>query len=142
MICVLALIGFSIAGIFSATHRKLAIEAWECVTSRVKREPCDTRLDERLEASIVGKTLDYSPKAAKILKKHFEIFSWVLLIFTIATGLVATNSLYNWAVHGNCNGPDADEGCELEKIPTDYDDLELDDQSANQTVNTTEVAPG
>jgi hypothetical protein len=116
MICILALLVFSVLGIFSASHRELAFEAFECVTSRVKREPCETGLDDRIEASLVGKTLDYSPRLAKILKDYFEVFSWVLLILLVVSGLFAGLGVYNWAVHGNCNGPDSNERCGLNQL--------------------------
>lgn len=116
MICVLALVVFSVLGIFSASHRKLAFEAFECVTSRVKREPCDTGLDDRIEASIVGKTLEYSPRLAKVLKDYFEVFSWIMLILLVVSGFFAGLGVYNWAVYGNCNGPDSDERCGLNEL--------------------------
>lgn len=111
MICVLSLIVFSILGIFSATHRRLALEAFDCVKNRAKMQPCDTRLDDRVQASVVGKVLDYSPSAAKFLNKYFEVFSWVALILLVVSGLSAGVGAYNYAVHGNCNGPAAETGC-------------------------------
>ncbi|MFB6203190.1 MAG: hypothetical protein ABEK01_01725 [Candidatus Nanohaloarchaea archaeon] len=116
MICVLALLTFGILGIFSATHRKTAMEALECIRSRVRREPCETGLDERLQASIVGRVLDRSPLAAKYLNRYFEVITWLMVIALLISGIFAGLGLYNWAVHGNCHGPESEKGCTLEKL--------------------------
>ncbi|MFB6166783.1 MAG: hypothetical protein ABEJ62_00790 [Candidatus Nanohaloarchaea archaeon] len=114
MICLLSLLVFGILGIFSASHRALAAEAFDCVTRRVKREPCETDLEDRVKASVIGKTLDYSPRAAKILSRHFELFSWVLLIALLLTGAYSAFSLFNYVVYGYCAGAAAQGGCSLE----------------------------
>lgn len=113
MICLLSLLVFSILGIFSASHRALAAEAFDCVTRRVKREPCETDLEDRVKASVIGKTLDYSPRAAKVLSRHFELFSWMLLVALLVTGAYSAFSLFNYAVYGNCAGAAAQGGCSL-----------------------------
>jgi hypothetical protein len=136
MICVTALLVSSILGIFSATHRKIALDAWDCVTSRAMRQPCDTGLDDRLQASIVGKTLNYSPRTARLLQNHFEAFSWIFLILLIASGLTAGAGVYNWAVHGNCNGPDSDKGCELNKLESQFN---YTTSEQNDTINETSI---
>lgn len=114
MICLLSLLVFSILGIFSASHRALAAEAFDCVTRRVKREPCETDLEDRVKASVVGKTLDHSPRAARVLSRYFELFSWLLLVALLLTGAYSAFSLFNYAVYGNCAGPAAQGGCSLE----------------------------
>lgn len=115
MICLLSLIVFSFLGIFSASHRKLAKEAFNCVLNKAKREPCETNLDDSIKASIVGRTLDYSPKAARILNNYFEVFSWILLISLLATGIYSSYSIYNFLVYGNCQGAAATTGCSFNK---------------------------
>lgn len=114
MICLLSLLVFSILGIFSASHRALAAEAFDCVTSRARNEPCETDLEDRVKASVVGKTLNYSPRAAKVLSRRFELFSWILLTALLLTGAYSAFSLFNYAVYGNCAGAAAQGGCSLE----------------------------
>lgn len=113
MICLLSLIVFSFLGIFSASHRQLAKEAFNCVRNKAKREPCETNLDDSVKASAVGRVLNYSPRAARILNKYFEVFSWILLISLLATGIYTSYSVYNFIVYGNCNGAAATAGCSL-----------------------------
>lgn len=140
MICVLSLIVFGILGIFSTTHRELAKEAFGCVKNRAKREPCDTRMDERVQASVVGRIIEYSPRVAKTLNKHFELFSWVALILLIGSGLSVGVGTYNYVVHGNCNGLNADEGCAANTIEDKLD--QLGQEENNETLNeTSKVAP-
>ncbi|MFB6192829.1 MAG: hypothetical protein ABEK00_01125 [Candidatus Nanohaloarchaea archaeon] len=113
MICLLSLIVFSFLGIFSASHRQLAKEAFNCVQNKAKREPCETNLDDSVKASVVGRVLDYSPRAAKILNKYFEVFSWILLISLLITGIYSSISIYNFIVYGNCGGAAATTGCSI-----------------------------
>ncbi len=115
MICAVALAVFSFAGIFSASHRETAKEAFECVSSRVRRQPCETGLDDRLQAQAVGKLLNHSPRLAGILNRHFEKFSWALLLVLLVSGGLAAESVFNLAVHGNCNGPTSTTGCTISK---------------------------
>ncbi|MFB6144748.1 MAG: hypothetical protein ABEJ98_05545 [Candidatus Nanohaloarchaea archaeon] len=113
MICLLSLLVFSVMGIFSATHRELAREAFDCVTSKARNQPCETDLEDRLRASVVGKTLDYDPRLAKFLSDHFELLSWILTLILLATGAYSAFSLYNYAVYGNCAGAAAQKGCSI-----------------------------
>ena len=138
MICVLSLIVFSVLGIFSTTHRELAKEAFGCVKNRAKRQPCDTSLDERVQATVVGRVLDYSPKTAKTLNSYFELFSWIALILLIVSGLSVGVGTYNYVVHGNCNGPNADEGCAANSIEDKLN--QLGEKEENETINETSSA--
>ncbi|MDY6770685.1 MAG: hypothetical protein SV186_01870 [Candidatus Nanohaloarchaea archaeon] len=113
MICLLSLLVFSILGIFSASHRKLAKEAFNCVRNKARRKPCETDLEDDVKASVVGKVLKYSPRAARILNKYFDVFSWLLVIGLLVTGLYSSYSIYNLFVYGNCNGATATANCSI-----------------------------
>ena len=60
MFCLIALIIFSILGIFSATHRQLAKEALDCVFRRVTLRPCNTGFDKKVKGKVIGKLLNKS----------------------------------------------------------------------------------
>lgn len=112
--------------------------------NRAKRQPCDTGLDERVQASVVGKVLDYNPRAARILNNYFEVFSWIALILLVVSGVSMGMGVYNYAVHGNCNGPNSDEGCAANTIEEKLEQLD-DEPSMNKTGapnETTEGVPG
>lgn len=138
MICILSLIVFSFLGIFSATHRELARESFVCLKNRAKRQPCETGLDEKVQASVVGKVLEYNPSMARVLNKYFELFSWVALILLIVSGLTLSMGVYNYAVHGNCNGPDSVESCTANQIEEGILGLGEDKTDANKTRSTSE----
>ena len=70
MICVIALIVFSILGIFSATHRKLAAEAFGCVFKKATLRKCASGMDVKIKGKITGTFMKYSPKLAKVIYKH------------------------------------------------------------------------
>ncbi|MFB6190446.1 MAG: hypothetical protein ABEJ91_02640 [Candidatus Nanohaloarchaea archaeon] len=113
MICLTSLVVFSILGIFSSTHRELAKEAFDCVTSKARNQPCETDLEDRVRASVIGRTLEYSPRVARTLRRHFELFSWLFLLTLLVTGAYSVFSLYNLAVYGSCAGQAAQGGCSL-----------------------------
>jgi len=105
MICFLTLIVFGIIGIFSATHRKIAWEAFSCVFRKVTLRKCDTGLDVKMKSQITGKLLKFWPKAGKFVYKHFEMFSWFFTIIFILSLAMLLFGGYNYYMYGNCNGP-------------------------------------
>ncbi len=111
MFCLLALIVFSILGIFSASHRQLAKEAFDCVFRRVTLRPCNTGFDKKIKGKIIGKLLNRSELAAKLLNRHFEIVSWVFFILFLGSTLWVLRGGYNFYMYGSCNGLNASGFC-------------------------------
>jgi len=105
MICFIALIVFGILGIFSATHRKLALEAFDCVFKRVTLRKCTTGLDVRLKSKITSSFLEKSPKLGQWIYRYFEVLSWAFTILMIGSLVWSGISIYNYVEYGNCNGP-------------------------------------
>ena len=111
MICIIALIVFGIMGIFSATHRKLALEAFDCVFRRITLRPCTSGLDKRLKSQIVGGILTKNKSIAKFTHRYFEIISWTILILSVASMVLVGISFYNFVKYGNCNGENSSAFC-------------------------------
>ncbi len=104
MFCIVAAVILSILGIFSATNRKLAAEALDCVFHRITFRPCTTGFDEKMKAKILGKTINRSEKLARFLSKHFELLSWVFFIIMLAASVMFVRGLVLFYTTGNCNG--------------------------------------
>ena len=103
VLCFVALIVFALLGIFSVRYRKLAVEAFDCVLRKVTLRPCETKLDERIRAKIVGNTLKYSPKIASLINKNFELLSLIFTAtFFMSLGYSAY-SVYNLITLGTCD---------------------------------------
>ncbi len=111
MICIIALVVFGILGIFSASQRKIAKEAFDCVFRRLTLRKCETGLDKRLKAQITGKVMVRWPKTGGFLYKYFEWFSWALVILMVVSRVYTAYGGYNYVRFGNCNGPDKDQFC-------------------------------
>jgi hypothetical protein len=112
MLCIAAFIVFAFLGIFSATHRKLAKQAWHCVVRRVTLRPCDVNFGEEVKAHLVGKLIFRAPKTARFIDKYSEIFATIFVILSIwSFGEVMISGLYLY-VYGTCN-PSAVESCSL-----------------------------
>ncbi|MEK9130349.1 MAG: thioredoxin domain-containing protein [Patescibacteria group bacterium] len=104
MPCILALIIFSILGIFSITYRELTKEALDCVFRRVTFRPCNTGFKEKIKGQIIGKVLNKSVFVAQILNQHFELFSWIFFILMIGSTIWVVRGGYNYYFYGSCNG--------------------------------------
>ncbi|MBS1266295.1 MAG: hypothetical protein MAG795_00262 [Candidatus Woesearchaeota archaeon] len=111
MICILAMIVFGILGIFSATHRKIALEAFDCVFRRVTLRKCETGLDKRLKSQITGKLMRKNPTVARFTFRHFEGISWFFTVIFIVSIIYTGIGGYNYYLYGNCNGPNEDGFC-------------------------------
>ncbi|MDP2749244.1 MAG: DsbA family protein [Nanoarchaeota archaeon] len=105
MICIIALIVFGILGIFSASYRIIAKEAFDCVFRKITFRKCDTGLDQRLKSQITGKLMRHNYTAGSWVFRHFEILSWIFTIMMIVSLGYSAQGIYNYAKYGNCNGP-------------------------------------
>lgn len=105
----MALIIFGILGIFSASHRQIAKEAFDCVFRRITLRKCTTGLDVRLKSGITSKFLNQSQKLGHFIYRYFEVLSWLFTILLIGSLVWTAYSGYNYYEYGNCNGPSAEE---------------------------------
>lgn len=116
MICAIALIVAGVLGIFSVSYRRLAIDAFNCVFRNVTFRRCTSGTDVKLKSHITGSLLHKSPKTARFIRKRFEILSWFFAIILVISLIYSGIAIYNWQVHGNCNGPESDGVCILNDI--------------------------
>jgi hypothetical protein len=103
VLCIIALIVFAVLGIFSVKYRKLTAEAFDCVVRRVTLRPCVSKLDERIKAKVVGEAFKKSPGGAAFLNRHFEIFSWIFFILTLASFGYLVYGAYSLVTIGTCD---------------------------------------
>ena len=104
MFCIIAFIVLAVLGIFSASNRALAREAFDCVTRRVTFRPCTTGFDEKMKARILGVVITRSEGAARFLNKNFEIIAWVFFMLFLASSVFTARGLYLFYTTGSCNG--------------------------------------
>jgi hypothetical protein len=72
MICIIALVVFSILGIFSASHRKIAAKAFDCVFRRITLRPCQSGLDRQLKTGIIAFFSKRNVRFARFIAKHLN----------------------------------------------------------------------
>lgn len=118
MICIIALVVFSILGIFSAKYRIIAKEAFDCVFRRVTFRKCTSGLDKRLKAQITGNLMRRAPRVGKFSYKYFEWISWFFTILMIWSIVQSGVAVYNYVEYGNCNGKGSDEFCIFDPLNT------------------------
>ncbi len=111
MPCIIALIVFGILGIFSASHRELAKEAFSCVFRRITLRPCNTGFADKIKGKILSKIVTRSTFLAKMVNKHYEILSWIFFVLMLGSTIWIVWGVYNFYVYGSCNGLNASGFC-------------------------------
>jgi len=101
VICIIALVVFSILGIWSTKYRRLAKEAFDCVFKMVQLKPCDTQFDERIKSKVTAKLMVF-PTVARAFYKHFKIFSWIFVMAFFASMIYSAYGIYNLVAYGSC----------------------------------------
>ncbi len=130
VLCLIALPLFAILGIFSASYRQLAREAFSCVFKKITLQPCDTGLDTRIKTSVVGPIFRRSQRVGGFVYRHFTFLSWFFVILSIATLLGVAWGGYNYYLYGNCNGANSSGFCVF------------DPSGANQQFSSSGSSPG
>lgn len=139
MFCILAFVVLSIMGLFSGTHRQLAQEAWKCVWLRVTLRPCTVGFKEKMKGRIIAALLNRSALAAKILNKHFELLSWVIVLLTIVSTLWAFRGIYNYYFYGSCNGLNSSGFCVFDPTGENNQVSSLNTQCASEAPKETDL---
>lgn len=112
MICFIAMLVFGVLGIFSATHRAYAKEAFDCVFRRVTLRKCDTAFDKKMKMRVSTGIMKRNHWLGAFVFRRFEAISWFFTIMLIASLLYSAYSAYNLAVYGTCT-PENPNGCFL-----------------------------
>lgn len=104
MPCIVALIVFGILGIFSASHRALAREAFDCVFRRITFRPCNTGFQEKIKGKILSRLINRSTWLTKVVNKNYELLAWIFFILMVGSTFWILRGGYNFYVYGSCNG--------------------------------------
>jgi len=111
MPCLIALIVFGIMGIFSASHRALAKEAFSCVFRRITFRPCNSNFKDKIKDKILAKLINRSIFLTKVVNKYYEVLSWIFFILMLGSTIFVLRGGYNFYVYGSCNGLNASGFC-------------------------------
>ncbi len=104
MFCIVAFVVLGVLGIFSASNRQLASEAFDCVGRRVTLRPCNTGFDEKMKAKILGFVIVRSEGGARLLNRYFEPLAWVFFVLLTASSIWSVRGIYLFYTTGSCNG--------------------------------------
>ncbi len=115
VICIVALVVFGILGIFSARYRRLAKDAFTCVARSIVFKPCNTRLDQKIKATVTAKLMSMSKALARFFYKNFRLISWIFTIAFFASMYFTAVALYNWVVYGTCEPGTPASSCPLNR---------------------------
>jgi len=110
MLCLVALVVFGVLGIFSATHRAYAREAFNCVFRMATLQPCDTGFDQKVKGKITGWLFKRNKPLAGLVHKHYKIVSTAFTILFFASMIYTAYGMYNLVTIGTCD-PQHPENC-------------------------------
>jgi len=126
VICIVALVVFSILGVFSASYRKIAKEAFSCIMNMLVFKPCTTKFDEKIKSRLTIKLMKV-PSLARFFYKNFKILSWIFTITFFASMFYSAYGIYNLVVYGSCQPGStciiSQGGSQLVRIATCYEAL-------------------
>jgi hypothetical protein len=113
VICIVALVVFSVLSIFSARYRPLAKDAFKCFYKMVTLRPCDVQLETKIKAKVTSKLM-VVPKLANFFYKNFKAISWIFTIAFFSSLAYSAYGIYNLIVYGYCEPGSA--SCELRSL--------------------------
>ncbi|MEM5778367.1 MAG: hypothetical protein QXD43_03900 [Candidatus Aenigmatarchaeota archaeon] len=113
VICIVALVVFSILSLVSARYRPLAKQAFRCVYLTATLRPCDVQLEEKIKAKITSKLM-VIPSLARLFYKNFKIISWIFTIAFFASLFYSAYGIYNLIAIGRCDPNSA--SCEITSL--------------------------
>jgi hypothetical protein len=101
VLCLVALVVFSVMSVGSAKYRDGARQALRCVTRNLTLRPCDVGLEQRIKGKVTAKLL-VVPSLARFVYRNFEAISWAFTITFFASLIYSAYSFYNFFVYGSC----------------------------------------
>jgi uncharacterized protein YqhQ len=102
VICIVALLVFSVLSIWSAKYRNLAKQAFRCVLRMVTFRPCDVQLETKIKTKVTAKLM-VVPALARFFYKNFKVISWAFTIAFFVSLAYSAYGIYNLVVYGSCN---------------------------------------
>lgn len=120
-LCLVALVVFSVMSVWSAKYRRLAKEAFKCVTKTLMLSPCDMAFEQKVKAKVTAKLLNISPTLARGFYQNFRIFAWAFTATFFLSLYITAISFYNFAVYGSC---EPGEPCYITALGISIGDLE------------------
>lgn len=101
VLCIVALVIFSVMSVGSTKYRTQAREALRCVFKNLTLSPCDASIEQRIKGKLTAKLL-IVPPLARFVYRNFAVISWVFSISFFASLAYSIYSIYNFFVYGSC----------------------------------------
>jgi hypothetical protein len=101
VLCIIALIVFSVMSAGSAKYKQLARDALRCVVKNLTLSPCDVGLEQRIKGKITAKLLG-TPRLARFVYRNFTVISWLFTLTFFASLIYSAYAFYNFFVYGSC----------------------------------------
>lgn len=101
VLCIVALVVFSVMSVGSTKYRTMAREALKCVFKNLTFSPCDVSIDQRIKGKVTAKLL-VVPPLARFVYQNFTLISWAFSVSFFASLAYSVYSIYNFFAYGSC----------------------------------------
>lgn len=101
VLCIVALLVFSVMSVGSAKYKHLAREALQCVLKNLTLRPCDVGIEQRIKGRITAKLMG-TPRLARFFYRNFTLISWGFTVAFFTSLIYSAYSIYNFFVYGSC----------------------------------------
>jgi hypothetical protein len=101
VLCIVAMVVFSVLSLGSAKYRPYAKEAVRCVFKNLTFSPCDAKLEQKIKGKVTAKLLRF-PTLARVFYRNFRIISWAFTITFFASLAYTVYAFYNYFAYGTC----------------------------------------
>ncbi|HUK26834.1 MAG TPA: hypothetical protein VLV31_00305 [Candidatus Acidoferrales bacterium] len=112
VLCIVAMVVFSVMSLGSAKYKRLSREAMRCVFKNLTFSPCDVQLEQKIKGKVTAKLLRF-PTLARFFYRNFKIIAWAFTISFFASLAYTVYALYNYFAYGTC---DPGQVCPLNEI--------------------------
>ena len=101
VLCIVAMVVFSVLSMGSAKYRPMAREALRCVFKNLTFSPCDVKIEQKIKGKVTAKLLRF-PTLARFFYRNFKVISWAFTISFFASLAYSIYAIYNYFAYGTC----------------------------------------
>jgi hypothetical protein len=101
VLCIIALLVFSVMSLGSAKYKTYAKQALGCVLKNLTLSPCDVAIEQKIKGKVTAKLLRF-PTLARFFYRNFTVISWVFTVSFFVSLAYSIYAIYNTIVYGTC----------------------------------------
>jgi hypothetical protein len=102
ILCIIALVVFSVMGIFSAKYRQYAKDSFKCVYNMALLRPCELDMERRIKHKFIITLSNLHAPSARFANQNFKAISVVFVLLLLVSSVYSAYTIYNLITLGTC----------------------------------------